>query len=170
VRDALVRYEQPLIRYAYRTTGDIGLAREVVQDTFLRLCKADQRTVDPHLQAWLYKVCHNRALDVMKKERRMQPMPEGLASQFPAAAPDPGAAAEHEETGARIRAAVETLPDKQQAVFRLKFEDRLSYKEISDVTGHSLSNVRYFIHTALKALRAELAEATAAVPATEENA
>ena len=170
VRDVLSQYEQPLIRYALRITGDLGLARDVVQDTFLRLCKADMRKVNPQCRAWLYKVCHNRALDVMKKERRMQPMPEGLAEQFPAAAPTPDAAAGHQETGARIRAAVDALPDKQQAVFRLKFEDRLSYQEISDITGHSLSNVRYFIHTALKSLRVELADAPVAAPAAEENA
>lgn len=167
VRSALERYEQPLIRYAMRITGDLEIAREVVQDTFLRLCKADIRRVDGNLQAWLYKVCRNRALDVMKKEQRMQPMPEGLAEKIPGAGPTPDAAAGHGETAARIRAAIDALPAKQQDVFRLKFEDRLSYKEISEVTGHSLSNVRYFIHTALKALRADLADAA---PATEENA
>ncbi len=87
----------------------------------------------------------------------MQPMPDGLAERIPARAPTPDAAADNHETAALIRAAVDALPEKQQAVFRLKFEDRLTYKQIAEVTGHPLSNVRYFIHTALKALREQLA-------------
>lgn len=48
------------------------------------------------------------------------------------------------------------LPDHQREVLRLKFLSELSYREISDITGLSVSNVGYLIHTGLKALRAEL--------------
>jgi DNA-directed RNA polymerase specialized sigma24 family protein len=128
VRQAMDTYEAPLVRYAARHTGNLDLARDIVQDTFLRLCSAEPEQIGDYLAPWLYRVCRNRALDVMKKERRMQPLAEGQAA----------------------------LPDKQQEVFRLKFQDQLSYQEISDVTGFPLNNVRYLIHTALKALREQL--------------
>jgi RNA polymerase sigma-70 factor (ECF subfamily) len=150
------RHEGALLRYAARFTGDLELARDVVQDTFLRLCAADPAAVDAHLAPWLYRVCRNRALDVMKKERRMQPLAEGQADRAPSPAPDPGAAAAHEETGARVRDAVAGLPDQQQEVFRLKFQDQLSYKEISEVTGFPVNHVRYLIHLSLKHLRTQL--------------
>ncbi len=156
VRDAMTRHEGALMRYAMRFTGDAETARDIVQDTFLRLCDADRDKVDVYLAPWLYRVCRNRALDVMKKERRMQLLQEGQAERQPAPGPNPGAAASNTETGAAVLAAMAVLPEKQQEVFRLKFQDQLSYREISDVTGFPVNNVRYLIHTALKTMREQL--------------
>ncbi len=156
VRDALTRYEGALVRYAMRFTGDIETARDVVQDTFLRLCDADRDQIGDYLAQWLYRVCRNRALDVMKKERRMQLLTEGQAERQAATGPNPGAAAANTETGAAVVAAMATLPENQQEVFRLKFQDQLSYREISNVTGFPVNNVRYLIHTALQTMREQL--------------
>ena len=48
---------------------------------------------------------------------------------------------------------LETLPPKQQEVIRLKFQGEMSYKEISEVTQLSVSNVGFLIHAGLKRLR-----------------
>jgi RNA polymerase sigma factor (sigma-70 family) len=156
VREALERYEAPLLRYAMHITGDLETARDVVQDTFLRLCEAEHDTVGEYLAPWLYRVCRNRALDVMKKERRMQTLAPNDAETRADARPEPRAAAQHSELGTALRAALDALPEAQQEAFRLKFQERLSYKEISEVTGGSINNVRYLIHTSLRNLRNEL--------------
>jgi DNA-directed RNA polymerase specialized sigma24 family protein len=49
--------------------------------------------------------------------------------------------------------ALATLSTDQQEVVRLKFTDGLSYREISEVTGHTVSNVGVLIHTAIKKIR-----------------
>lgn len=156
VKGALEAHEAPLVRYTLRMTGDLELARDVVQDAFLRLCAEDPGRLDGHLAPWLYRVCRNRALDVMKKERRMQPLATGQAEAQASRDPGPGAAAEAAETGGHIRAALAVLPDAQQEAFRLKFQHQLTYKEIAEVTGHTVNHVRYLIHTALKQLREQL--------------
>ena len=51
---------------------------------------------------------------------------------------------------------VERLPKNQREVIYLKFQNDLSYKEISDITQLSVTNVGFLIHTAIKALRKEL--------------
>ncbi len=153
---ALERFEQPLLRYALRYTGNAELAREVVQDTFLRLCEADRARVDGHLTAWLYTVCRNRALDVRKKETRMNPLAEEQARAYPSRGPSPGAVAAGNEVHERVLAAVQSLPDREQEAFRLKFQDDLSYREISQVMGVSLGTVSKLVTTALDALRHEL--------------
>lgn len=79
VRSALERFEAPLTRYAFGITRDLERARDVVQDTFLRLCSENPARLDGHLAPWLFKVCRNRALDVRKKESRNRPMEEGGA-------------------------------------------------------------------------------------------
>ncbi len=156
VRTALEEFETPLTRYAMRFTGDLEIARDVVQDTFLKLCAAEPRKIEDHLAPWLYRVCRNRALDVMKKERRMQSLEPEQAERQPSPAPTPRDAAQGSETEAAVLHALATLPENQQEVFRLKFENQLSYQEISEVTGATRNHVRYLIHTSLKAMREQL--------------
>lgn len=49
------------------------------------------------------------------------------------------------------------LPTNQQEVIRLKVESGLSYREISELTGLSISNVGYLLHTGLTSIRTRLA-------------
>ena len=156
VQAALARYEEPLMRYALQLTGEMETARDVVQDTFMKLCTADRARINAYLAPWLYRVCRNRALDVMKKERRMQTTDEAVLAALPSAAQPPGATAAGHETEAMVLDTLAALPEPQQEVFRLKFQDQLSYKEISDVTGHPVNHVRYLIHISLKHMREAL--------------
>src|SRR5262245_25564774 len=73
IRAAIEAHQGRLIGYAARITGDLESARDVVQDTFLRLCQQDLDEIADHLPAWLFRVCRNRALDVRKKEGPLQP-------------------------------------------------------------------------------------------------
>ena len=57
--------------YALRLTGDVEFVRDVVQETFLRLCHAERGMIDGHIGPWLFRVCRQRALDLVRKEQRM---------------------------------------------------------------------------------------------------
>ena len=52
---------------------------------------------------------------------------------------------------------IDHLPANQQEVVRLKFQNGFSYKEISQITALSVSNVGFLIHTAVARLRTEFA-------------
>lgn len=166
---ALEAYELPLVRYAVRLTGDLETARDVVQDTFMRLWSADREAVGDHLAQWLYTVCRNRALDVVRKERRMIPWrdaptatPEAVASGTVAVAAERGAATDE------VLAALARLPERDQEMVRLKFLDGLTYKQIAGVTGAPIGTVGYVIHTALAELRTLLADPPGAPRARKE--
>ena len=156
--DAVASYEKPLVQYACRLVGDLHRARDVVQDTFLKLCDQDQADVK-NLPAWLYTVCRNRATDVMRKERRMSSFDTTNAAPIPAAGDGPYQAVELEETQRRALEALDALPPPQQEVIRLKFQQELSYRQIAEVTQQTPSNVGYLIHAGLKTLRQRLAKA-----------
>ena len=68
----------------------------------------------------------------------------------------------------RIQACLAALPEKQRELVRLKYDGELSYKEIAEVTGLSVSNVGFILHGALAQLREALAreELRAAAGAT----
>ena len=48
------------------------------------------------------------------------------------------------------------LPDNQQECIRLKFQHGMSYKQISQITSLTVTNVGFLIHTGLKSVRREL--------------
>src|SRR6476659_1411620 len=67
---ALDQFEGRLLRYAQRLLGDPESARDVVQFVFLRLCDQSSADIDDRLAQWLYTVCRNRALDLLKSNGR----------------------------------------------------------------------------------------------------
>ncbi len=156
MHSVLARYEGPLTRYATRITHDVESARDVTQETFLRLCAQDPAQMDGHLAEWLFTVCRNRALDVKRKEGRMQALSEIEIQADSRVDHDPAEIAEGRETAGRAMQAISQLPDNQQEVIRLRFQNGLSYKEIAGVTKLSVTNVGYLIHTAIKAIRVTL--------------
>ncbi len=157
VRAAVVRFEGPLTRYAARLIGDADRARDVVQETFLRLCKQERAKVEPHLAEWLFTVCRNRTLDILRKEGRMTRLSDDHAQVHPSDEPGPCEVLERRESATRVLQLLENLPPSQREVIRLKFQNGFSYKEISRISGHSVGNVGFLIHTGLKTIRNQLA-------------
>lgn len=153
---AMQEYEARLVRYAARLTRDDDQARDVVQEAFARLCRQVPGELNGRLGPWLFAVCRNRALEVRRKDIRMVTDASGVLEMTADVASDPAvAASDREETGGLLRM-VASLPDDQQEVVRLKFQEQMSYREIAEVTGHSVSNVGVLLHTAIKKLRAGL--------------
>jgi RNA polymerase sigma-70 factor (ECF subfamily) len=153
MQSVLKQHEGPLLRYAARITGDLERARDVVQDTFLRLCRERPERLNSHLTEWLFTVCRNRALDIVRKESRTRALTEIDLSSRQSADPSPALAAERRESAGDVLRALDELPANQQEVIRLKFQNDLSYREISRITNLSVSNVGFLIHTGIKTLR-----------------
>lgn len=153
IREALACHEASLLRYAYSLTQDFETAQDVVQDTFLKLCEQPRETVSPFLVRWLFTVCRNRALDVLRKSRRTGELSDEDMNRQPATGPSPAEATELLDSSARVARLLESLPRNQREVVRLKFQSQLSYQEIADVTRLSVTNVGFLLHTALKTLR-----------------
>lgn len=156
IRAAIDQYQGRLIAFAARITGDLESGRDVVQDTFLRLCREDLDGIADHIAPWLFRVCRNRALDVRKKEGPLKPFDETENLMRTPEADDQHLRLETSDATRRVLAAVAELPAAQQEVLRLRFQEELSYKEISAVTRHSVSNVGVLIHNAIRQVRRRL--------------
>ena len=159
IRDLLATYEGPLLRYAVRlSNGNVERARDAVQDTFIRLCRQERGKVEDHVAAWLYRVCRNRVLELRRKEDRMTPLDDQPMAVEAADSTDPAHQAQQNDHLAAVLGLLEHLSPNQQEVVRLKFQDDMSYKQISSVTGLTVSNVGFLLHTAIRRLRSELRE------------
>ena len=152
--DALLRrFERPLLQYATRILGDSDRARDVVQETFVKLQNEKREQLDDAPAKWLFTVCRNGALNVCRKEKRMTYLDQELLETRESEQPAPFETLEQKEASGFLLKILGTLPPRQQEVLQLKFQNDLSYQEISEITQLSVSNVGVMIHNALKTLR-----------------
>ncbi len=158
INTALQTYEVRLLRYAHRIIGDQARAEDVVQETFLKLCKQDSAELNGRLAQWLFTVCRNRALDVKRKESRMSVSSAIIETQGSSSsvAQSPAHEVEVQDESARMLCELSQLKATQQECLRLKFHDGLTYREIAELMNISHANVGFLIHTGLKTLRERL--------------
>ncbi len=153
IERAVNDYESPLIGYARTYLYDLDRARDVVQDTFIRLCKQDPEKVGEHLKSWLFTVCRNRCLDVLRKDKRIEPLDEVKWQKVAGEDAAPDEQAESDDKLADVMRFMDRLSKNQKEVILLKFQQGMSYDEIHDVTGLKQGNIGFLIHTGLKRLR-----------------
>lgn len=161
IQRVLERYERGLVLSAQRILGDLERARDVVQETLLKLLRQEPRVADEALATWLHSVCRNASLDVRRKEQRMRSLDDVGSHERGAVALAPRLPEklEREDRATSFESLLRSLPERQREVLRLKFQTGLSYKEIGEVTETSVSHVGVLVHKAIKALRERFAAA-----------
>ena len=158
VHRALIEFESALIGYAASIVKDEDRAKDVVQDTFIKLYEQDPEKVKESLKAWLFTVCRNGCFDVIRKEKRMINVEDDQLTVIRDVEDDPSRAAERADEHNNVIKFLDRLPQNQREVIRLKFEGDMSYKEISQTTQLSVSNVGFLIHAGIKRLRSLLSD------------
>ncbi len=146
-------YETPLLRYVTRIVSHHDVAENIVQETFIKLYKKwkDDLTPSPQLSSWLYRVAHNMTVDYMRKESRKQSLHKRHAEEKQTyAPPNRGGFFRISEPAANAAKALKKLSEREQQLVVLKVYEEKSYKEISNITGLTVSNVGYILHHAMK--------------------
>ena len=136
VRAVMDQHAGPLARYAAALTGDVDRARDVVQDTFVRLCAEDRSRVEPHLAEWLFTVCRNEALDLRRDRQRRVAREQAVGGQAARAADhdqtDPAAQADRRDSMDHMTRCLAHLPAELREMVYLKFAEELSLSEIAE--------------------------------------
>lgn len=154
---ALEQHEAGLLAYVSSVLrGDLERAREVVQDAMLKLCLCEPSKVEGHLKSWLYAVCRNRALDILRKDQRLELGNELVLDSAHCPQPDPAQAVSRQEWHGELWRWVEELRPNQREVIKLKFLHDCSYRQIAEITGLTVGNVGFIMHHAMAALRERL--------------
>ncbi len=147
------QHQASLTTYAFQILGDLESARDAVQDTFIRLCEAETAALPDHVTAWLFTVCRRRALDFLRKGKRMQPLTGDEIAHRSDEGPSPAEKTEIRDGASHLPRLLSRLKPDQRDVLLLKFHHALSYQQIADVTGHSVGNVGFLLHTGPRELR-----------------
>ncbi len=150
------RYMNLFYSVAYRMYPQKADAEEIVQEALLRVwSKAHlwKEGTGAAVSTWLYRLTYNLCID---QKRRTGPQASELADDQV----DQNAAADQQvqdrQTGAIVKAALQTLPERQRAALVLCHYQGLSNAEAADVMGTSVKGVEGLLVRARKALQAEL--------------
>lgn len=160
IEEVFVALESPLLLHTRRLLGDFAVAEDVVQEAFMKLHAQFHQVRQP--QAWLYRTVYNLAVDHQRRANKIVPLDPGpgetnaLANESADSAPMPDEQIARWEGIGLVRLVLETLDARSQELIRLRFDDDLSYKEISERTGLTVGHVGYLLHHALKAMAVEL--------------
>ena len=164
IEELFTALESPLLSYALRLVGERALAEDTVQEAFMKLHAQFAEVREP--RRWLYRTVHNLALNHRRQERKIVPLEPVTAlgeSGFTPDTTDPEPLPDEQiirwEGIGLVRLSLVALDERSREVVRLKFDEDLSYKQISERTGLTTGHVGYLLHHALKSIAAELARA-----------
>jgi len=144
-------YEHSLLGLALGITGNRELARDAVQDTWVRIIGgAAQFQGLSTVRTWMYRILINRAITLRQTATKRPALllrPESLD-----AVPDAHSADDAEQ----VRVAMRELSPNHQLILVLCYHEGFSHEAAADVLGIPLGTLKSRLHAALTALRARL--------------
>ncbi|MEO8429226.1 MAG: RNA polymerase sigma factor [Verrucomicrobiota bacterium] len=161
IEELFAALESPLLSYALRLVAELGAAEDIVQESFMKLHAQFNEVREP--RRWLYRTVHNLSLNHQRRASKIVPfdLRQGVNTSAATEMADPQPLPDEQiarwEGIGLVRLSLQTLDDRSRELIRLKFNEGLSYQEISARTGLTVGHVGYLLHHALKAIAAELA-------------
>jgi RNA polymerase sigma-70 factor (ECF subfamily) len=146
----------------YRIVRDVGVAEDLVQETFLRVWNRVQGfdAARGALGPWLLAVARNRAIDYIRSSGGK--MARGSLDLEYAEHPSTFVNFESDlltrDREIRVRKAVDRLNENQRHVIEMAYFEGLSQSEMAERMGQPLGTVKTWVRSALKSLREELGE------------
>ena len=164
-RAALYRlYAGRIYTLARRMLGSAALAEDVLQDTFVEVfTKLDELRDDAAFGAWARKIAVNRALSQLRSswESKRVDWPDETAHAAQCSV-------ESAIDGARLQAALDSLPAAARVVVWLYDVEGYTHREIAELTGRSVSYSKTRLARAHASLRQMLADAPVDANAKDE--
>ena len=162
----VARWEQPLFRFVYRLMPRQEDARDVCQETFLRvLKKANRFRAGSRFSTWMYQIALNLCRDQARRARRwnrvisetseLPERAEGPLAGDPGAW-DPSRAAERQEKNSTVLRALGRLPPEQREVLVLKEFEGLKFREIAEILDCPESTVKSRMYYGLNGVKTAL--------------
>jgi RNA polymerase sigma factor (sigma-70 family) len=154
INQVIADYELPLVKYVAGILKDPEQARDVVQDALIRFIKEleKENSLIKNERAWLYRVCHNLALDYLRKMKKRSSL-EGFLPVFEDdSVKSPEAELSMKEQKELVLDSLKELNEREQKIINMKVREHKSYKDIAEALGLSVNNVGFILHRSMKKL------------------
>lgn len=149
------RYEPDMLRYIYRLTA-VGEdeARDILQEAFIKIWrKLNEFETDLKFASWVYRIVHNESISYYRKKRSYGKDRTLEVERYSETLVDEEVEIDTEERLAMTRAILESLPMKYREVLVLRYYEKMSYDEISDILKIPEGTVAIRINRAKKLFR-----------------
>ena len=161
------KFKQPVMGLVYRTLRDADEAEDIAQAVFIQVYKSrDRYQPSARFSTWLFTIARNFCLNEIRRRVRHpadaldQPLNDSddtVGTLIPdATVRDAGNLSLSGELTQKVDEAVRDLPELQRTALLLCREGDVSYDEIAEVLGTSLSATKSLIHRARETLKARL--------------
>ncbi|WP_321288724.1 RNA polymerase sigma-70 factor [uncultured Sunxiuqinia sp.] len=153
-------YFPRLYSFSYRIIQDSGVAKDIVQNVFIRLWEIRETFAHEQPESFLYKMVRNASLNYIRHIKVVDNLKEKVKDQFQSqelyyidmVGNEPYVLIE-KELQDQILEVMDSLPEKCGLVFRKSRVEGLKNKEIAEQLGMSLKNVEKHISKALTVYR-----------------
>jgi RNA polymerase sigma-70 factor (ECF subfamily) len=126
-------------------------ADDIAQEVFVRAYSALANfRGDSGIYTWLYRIAINLSINHLRKQKVRKLMDITDYIPFLGKDADQDAGMIHDENVTLIEKAIETLPEKQRAVFIMRYYDEMPYEQISAILGTSVGGLKANFHHAVK--------------------
>lgn len=144
------KYGEPIYWHLRRLLTSHEDAQDAAQETFIRVFRAiDKVKDDSKLKAWIYRIATNEALRIIEKRKGDTQMllngdnislfSDGMVDSY----------VDYTDLEAvKLQRAIQSLPPKQQLAFNMRYYDEMSYEDIAEAAGTSVSTAKVNYHLA----------------------
>jgi RNA polymerase sigma-70 factor (ECF subfamily) len=159
------RHSRAVFRLAYRMTGNESDAEDVVQETFLRAYKQiKQFDGRSSFSTWLYRICSNCALDLIRarktREKQREPLGDEKTTSWidriAAREPDPERLTQSGQINQLLEPALEQLSEMERVAFTLRHFEGCNVEEIARTLGVQQNAAKHSVFRAVQKLRRAL--------------
>src|SRR5947209_14785672 len=161
------KYKQPVLNLVYRMLRDMTEAEDIAQNVFVQVYKSAARyEISSKFSTWLFTIARNLSLNEIR--RRSRHPAESMDATHPENEEQPWHQFEDKKTFTppesllqvelenKVLEAIAELPENQKTALLLCRQGELSYEEIAEVVGTSLSATKSLIHRARETLKQKL--------------
>lgn len=145
------KYQEKLYWHIRRMVVDHDDTNDVLQNVFIRVWKGLAKfREDSQLYTWLYRIATNESLTFLEQQKKrtsvsLSEVETGLSNKIKADENFDGKKLEW-----KLQLAIQQLPEKQRAVFNLRYYDEMPYAEMSKVLETSEGSLKASYHHAVK--------------------
>ncbi len=160
-------YAEMVFRVCFSFVNHRQNAEDLSQDVFIEVYNTIARfKKESHIKTWLFRIAINKSLNYIRKKKQNQWLinigllsnsaeeKESVYKDIPEASAETNYINNEQKT--ILYETIARLPKNQRIAFTLNKIDELSYKEISEIMGISVSSVESLIHRAKNGLQTKL--------------
>ena len=158
------RHESRIFRYLRRNVKNEAAANDLMQEVWFAVLRgAANYQPSAKFTTWLFTIAHNRTVDMIRANHRLQSLDSGDDADPEAPSPlerladsrklEPPAQVQSQDEAMALLSAIEQLPAEQRSAFLLQAEGELSVEEIADATGSNFETVKSRLRYARAKLR-----------------